>query len=64
MSEEEIKKLSEAYAECKSPISQFEQVYDKRDNLNESYYKDALSVLEWLSKDYYIVLKNSGTIML
>lgn len=54
---EEIKRLAEQYAESKCPIQEYFRAYDKRDNLNEAYCKEALKVLEWLSNDYCIVPK-------
>lgn len=51
---EEIKKIARKYAESKSSIQEFLRAYDKRDNLNDAYCKEALAVLEWLSKDYIV----------
>ena len=55
---EEIKKIAIEYAESKCSVQEYLRAYDKRDNLNEAYSKEALAVLEFLSKDYCIVPKS------
>ena len=57
---EEIKKLSDAYAEYMCPVGDYcGGVYDDQRNSDLPIYKDdAKSVLEWLSKDYCIVPKS------
>lgn len=57
MTDEEIKKIAREYAESKCSIQEYLQAYDRRDNLNEAYYKEGLAVLEWLCKDYCIIPK-------
>lgn len=59
---EEIKKLSEAYAEYMCPVEDYcGGVYDDVRNCELPIYKDdAKSVLEWLSKDYVIVPKSKA----
>lgn len=57
MTDEDIRKLAEEYAEHKSPIQEYLRAYDKRDNLNEAYRKEALSVLKFLSDKFCIVEK-------
>ena len=57
---EEIKKLSDAYAEYMCPVGDYcGGVYDDQRNSDLPIYKDdSKSVLEWLSKDYCIVPKS------
>lgn len=60
MTPEEIKKISDAYAEAMCPVGDYcGGVYDDQRNTDLPIYKDdAKSVLEWLSKDYCIVPKS------
>ena len=57
---EEIKKLSDAYAEYMCPVGDYcSGIYDDQRNSDLPIYKDdAKSVLEWLSNDYCIVKKS------
>lgn len=57
---EEIKKLSEAYAEYMCPVGDYcGGVYDDQRNTDLPIYKDdAKSVLEWLSARYCLVEKS------
>ena len=57
---EEIKKLSDAYAEYMCPVGDYcGGVYDDQRNSDLPIYKDdAKSVLEWLSERFCIVEKN------
>lgn len=59
MTNEDIKKLSEAYAEYMCPVGDYcGGVYDDQRNTDLPIYKDdAKSVLEWLSERYCIVPK-------
>ena len=57
---EEIKKIAIEYAESKCSVQEYLRAYDKRDNLNGAYSKEALAVLEFLSKDYCIVPKSKA----
>ena len=57
---EEIKKLSDAYAEYMCPVGDYcGGVYDDQRNSDLPIYKDdAKSLLEWLSKGYCIIPKS------
>lgn len=55
MTPDQIRQIAEEYAEHKSPIADFINAYDKRDNLHEVYKEEAVKVLQYLAKRYCVV---------